>query len=106
MREISVLSGKSVEIANYTSGLMEKIVPSIRNTSILVQEIYQKSKEQSGSTAQMLKAIGQLDSVTQQHASLSEELAGTAEELTSHALKTKNAVNYFRVKSNNIAKLN
>jgi methyl-accepting chemotaxis protein len=57
---------------------IQKIVPDIKKTAELVQEISASSREQSVSADQITKAMMQLDNVIQQNASASEELASMA----------------------------
>jgi methyl-accepting chemotaxis protein len=71
------------------------MVPSIRKTSDLVQEITAASEEQSSGVAQINAAVGQLSQTTQQNASSSEELASTAEEMSSQAEQLQQAMSFF-----------
>jgi methyl-accepting chemotaxis protein len=64
---------------------LNDIVPSIRKTSDLVQEIVAASTEQSSGVGQINSAVRQLSQTIQQNASSSEELASTAEEMSSQA---------------------
>jgi methyl-accepting chemotaxis protein len=84
-REISTLSGSSVAVAETSGRLLAELVPSIRRTTGLVQEVAQASAEQSAGVHQINRAVGQMDQVTQRNASAAEELASTAEELSSQA---------------------
>jgi methyl-accepting chemotaxis protein len=68
-------------MAEQAGKLLDEMVPSIRKTSDLVQEIAAASQEQSQGVGQINGAMGQLNKATQQNASASEELAATAEEL-------------------------
>jgi methyl-accepting chemotaxis protein len=94
--EISVLSTNSVAIAEKAGGLLTKIVPDIRRTSELNQEIAAASKEQNTGAEQVTSALMQLDQVIQQNAAASEELASSAEELAGQALSLKETVSFFR----------
>jgi len=76
------------------------MVPSIRKTSDLVQEIASASSEQSTGVAQINGAMGQLNQATQQNASASEELAATAEELGSQAEQLQQTMTFFRLDEN------
>jgi len=97
--EINMLSSKSVQVAESAGKLIEKIVPDIRKTADLVQEIAAASKEQSTGTEQITKAILQLDKVIQANASASEELASMAEELSGQSEELLNTVSFFKVSS-------
>ena len=73
------------------------LVPSIRKTAALVQEVAAASREQSTGVAQINKAMSQMDEVTQRNASAAEELASTAEELSSQAESLQELVAVFKV---------
>ena len=73
------------------------MVPSIRKTSDLVQEIAAASQEQSSGVGQINGAMGQLNQATQQNASASEELAATAEELGSQAVQLQELMTFFQL---------
>ncbi|GAG59366.1 unnamed protein product, partial [marine sediment metagenome] len=83
--EISELSGSTVEVAQQAGEMLVKLVPDIRKTAELVQEISAASAEQNSGVDQINKALAQLDTVIQQNASASEEMASTSEELSSQA---------------------
>lgn len=80
--EIASISTASVEVAEKAGGLISAIVPQIKKTADLVQEIAAASREQSLGTDQINKAVMQLDTVIQNNASFSEELSSTTEELS------------------------
>ena len=77
--------------------MLVKLVPDIRKTAELVQEIASASVEQSTGATQVNKAIQQLDQVIQQNSAASEEMATTAEELTSQAAQLQSAIAFFKV---------
>jgi len=95
--EINRLSSSSVEVAEKAGDMLVKIVPDIKKTSELVQEISAASSEQKVGTEQINKAIQQLDQVIQQNASTSEELASTAEELSSQAEQLQDSIGFFKL---------
>jgi methyl-accepting chemotaxis protein len=95
--EITALSTRSVAIAERTGTLLDGLIPDIKKTAELVQEISAASSEQSSGTDQINKAIMQLDTVIQSNASASEELASTAEELQGGALSLNEAIGFFSV---------
>ena len=97
--EISKLSISSVEVAEKAGEMLSNIVPDIRKTAELVQEISAASNEQNAGTEQINKAIQQLDQVTQQNASASEEMASTAEELASQADQLQDSISFFKIKT-------
>ncbi|ATB41035.1 hypothetical protein CYFUS_006497 [Cystobacter fuscus] len=96
-REISGLASGSVKVATRSGELLSELVPSIRKTTDLVQEVVAASVEQATGVGQMSKAMAHVDQVTQRNASASEELASTAEELSSQAEALSQLVSFFRV---------
>ncbi|HKJ05738.1 MAG TPA: methyl-accepting chemotaxis protein [Geopsychrobacteraceae bacterium] len=95
--EISTLSVTSVDVAEQAGKLLEIIVPNIRKTAELVQEISAASKEQDSGADQIGKSIQQLDMIIQQNASSSEEMASTAEELSTQAEALEDIIAFFKV---------
>ncbi|MFE8603013.1 methyl-accepting chemotaxis protein [Archangium violaceum] len=96
-KEISGLATSSVKVATRSGQLLEELVPNIRKTADLVQEVVAASVEQTSGVTQMNKAMQHVDQVTQRNASASEELASTAEELSSQAEALSQLVSFFRV---------
>jgi len=95
--EISELSGRSVAIAEKAGEMLEQIVPDIKRTAELVQEISAASNEQNSGAEQINSAIIQLDTVIQRNASASEEMASMSEELSSQAEQLQRAVSFFKL---------
>ncbi len=93
--EISDLSGGSVEVAGKAGAMLERIVPDIRRTAELVQDIRAASREQSTGAEQINRAIQQLDQVIQQNAGAAEEMASTSEELSSQASQMQGTIGFF-----------
>jgi hypothetical protein len=84
-KEISSLAGSSVRVAERSGQLLRELVPSIRKTADLVQEVAAASAEQSSGVTQISRAMTQVDHVTQKTASAAEELASTSEEMSAQA---------------------
>ncbi|EPR44231.1 methyl-accepting chemotaxis sensory transducer [Desulfovibrio sp. X2] len=97
--EISTLSSESVAVAESAGRMFTAIVPDIKKTADLVQDIAAASKEQDAGADQINKAIQQLDQVIQQNASAAEEMASTTEELSSQSEQLLSTVNFFRLNS-------
>jgi methyl-accepting chemotaxis protein len=95
--EISKLTGNGVRIAEEAGMMLAKLVPDIRKTAELVQEINAASAEQNTGAAQINKALQQLDQVIQQNSSASEEMASTSEELSSQAEQLQGSIAFFKV---------
>lgn len=96
--EISGLSSSSVEIATQAGEMLDKIVPNIRKTSELVQEISSATIEQQSSVQEVEGSIKDMDSVVEQNSSASEEVAASSEELASHAMTLQEMISFFKVK--------
>jgi len=96
-QEIGEVATSSVELAEMAGKLLSEMVPNIKRTSDLVQEITAASEEQSSGVGQINAAVGQLNQTTQQNASSSEELAATAEEMSGHAEQLQQAMSFFKL---------
>ncbi|WP_462324728.1 methyl-accepting chemotaxis protein [Desulfoplanes sp.] len=99
--EISELSGSSVAKAEHAGKMLDDIVPDIRKTADLVQEIAAASKEQDAGAEQINQAVQQLDQVVQRNASASEEMAATSEELSSQAEQLQSTMAFFTIEQGN-----
>jgi methyl-accepting chemotaxis protein len=95
--EISDLSASSVSVAETAGNMLSRMVPDIKKTAELVQEISAACREQDCGAEQINKAIQQLDQVIQQNASSAEEMASTSEELASQAEQLQSAISFFRI---------
>ncbi len=84
-KEISGLAVSSVKVAERSRDLLAELVPSVRKTAGLVQEVTAASSEQSSGVAQINFALAHVDQITQKNASSAEELSSTAEEMSSQA---------------------
>ncbi len=98
-REISALAKSSVSVADRSGVLLTDLVPSIRRTAELVQDVAAASNEQASGVAQINQSLAQVDQVTQRNASAAEELAATAEEMAAQAEGLQNLVSFFRIGS-------
>jgi methyl-accepting chemotaxis protein len=96
-QEIGEVATSSVELAEKAGELLGQMVPNIRKTADLVQEISAASSEQSSGVGQINSAVGQLNQTTQQNASSSEELAATSEEMSSQAEQLQQTMSFFKL---------
>jgi methyl-accepting chemotaxis protein len=103
--EISELATNSVQVAEKAGKLLDSLVPDIKKTAELVQEINASSGEQRSGSEQISKAITQLDQVIQQNASQAEELSSTAEELSSQAEQLDASIGFFQVDGGEVKQL-
>jgi methyl-accepting chemotaxis protein len=95
--EIAGLAVSSVTVAERSGALLAELVPAIRKTAELVQEVAAASREQAAGVTQINQAMSQVDQVTQRTASAAEELASTAEEMAAQSESLQQLVAFFRV---------
>ena len=98
-QEIGDVAASSVELAEKAGHLLDQMVPNIRKTSDLVQEITASSEEQSAGVNQINSAVAQLSQTTQQNASSSEELAATAETMNTQTTQLQQTMSFFKVRA-------
>jgi methyl-accepting chemotaxis protein len=96
-KEISGVASSSVRLAERSGQLLAELVPAIRRTADLVQEVTAASSEQAAGVAQINRAVLTVDQVTQRNASAAEELASTAQELAAQATNLQRTISFFRV---------
>ncbi|HSN15749.1 MAG TPA: methyl-accepting chemotaxis protein, partial [Anaeromyxobacteraceae bacterium] len=95
--EIGNTAGSSVKVAERSGALIGTLVPAIRRTADLVQQVSAASQEQSAGVGQVSRAMAMVDQVTQRNASAAEELSSTAEEMASQAESLLQLVSFFQV---------
>jgi len=96
-KEITGIAGSSVTAAEDAGRMLAELVPSISKTAEMVQEVAAGSHEQASGVAQINKAMGQVDELTQRNASASEELSSTAEELSAQAESLQDLIAFFQL---------
>ena len=102
-QEIGEVARGSVQLAEKAGDLLDEIVPIISKTSNLVQEITAASEEQANGVGQINTAMEQLNKITQQNASSSEELAATAGGMSDQAEHLQQLMAFFRVEPGALA---
>jgi methyl-accepting chemotaxis protein len=95
-KEIRTLAARSQELAERSGKQLAELVPAIRGTADLVQEVSAASSEQAAGVAQVNRAMGSVDQVTQRNASAAEELSATAEEMSAQAESLQHVLARFR----------
>jgi methyl-accepting chemotaxis protein len=95
--EIGTLSTDTVKVAQEAGAMLSRLVPDIKKTAELVEEITSACREQDVGSSQVNQAIQQLDKVGQQNASASEQVSSTSEELASQAEQLQSTIAYFRI---------
>ncbi len=94
--DISALTSASVRVAERSGEALKALVPSIRKTAELVQEVATASREQASGVAQVNSAMIQVDRVTQRNAAQAEDLANTADQTAVHADNLQLLMSVFR----------
>lgn len=93
--EIIEITGRTVESATSAADDLQELVPNIRRTAELVQEISAASHEQNIGAEQINRALMELDKVIQNNAAASEEMASTADDLSTQAENLENSMKFF-----------
>ena len=94
---LNQLSDHTVSAAQGAGDRLTRLVPDIRRTSELVEEISAAVREQDVGAGQINKAIQQLDSLIQQNAAAAEEMSTTAEELNSRSIELQESISFFKI---------
>ncbi|HEY8338071.1 MAG TPA: methyl-accepting chemotaxis protein [Tardiphaga sp.] len=95
--EIGTLSAETVKAAQEAGAMLSRLVPDIKKTAELVEEISAACREQDVGSSQINQAIQQLDKVGQQNAGASEQVSSTSEELASQAEQLQSTIAYFKI---------
>jgi methyl-accepting chemotaxis protein len=96
-KDIAELAGSSIATAERSGQLILQLVPRIRTTAEVSQEVAAASREQASGIAGINKAMTQVDTVTQRNASTAEELSSTSEELAAQAASLNELVSFFKL---------
>ncbi len=95
--EIMVAVNEGLELTQESMSSLEIIMPKIRQTTNLLQEIAAAAAEQANGILQINSAVLQLNSITQISAESSEEMAGTAQALKERSNSLKDAIAFFDI---------
>jgi len=98
IEEASERATSGVEISTGVSQSLDTIVEGISKVSSLLGEISASAAEQAQGIEQVNKGMTELDTVTQQNAGASEELASSAEETSAQAATLKELIARFKVR--------
>lgn len=95
--EINTFSNKGINTSTETSDMLKELVPLIKNTMEMMDEVVAASAEQSTGAQQVNSAIQELNQVTQENAASAEEMSASAEELDGQSEGLEKLTSYFRV---------
>ena len=96
--EINTISTTSVDIAEQAGTMLAQLVPDIKKTSELVQEIQAASQEQSQGAGQINQSIQQLSHVVQRNAESAEQMGSMASILTKQADQMQKNMDFFKIR--------
>jgi len=95
--EIDELVKHSVLISKEASEQLSAIVPEVKETALLIDEIEKGSLEQTEKSSLVHRVMKQINTATQSTSATSEETAASAEELSGQAGTLLEAVKFFKL---------
>ncbi|OQY32752.1 MAG: hypothetical protein B6241_10030 [Spirochaetaceae bacterium 4572_59] len=95
--DITQISADSVKKADNTREMMRNMVPSIKKSAEIAEEIMEGSNEQARGAEQINTALLQMDKVIQSNASSSEQIAAMSEELKKKSENLDRIVSFFKI---------
>lgn len=98
--EIVSLAAESVRITENSSHLLDTLIPDIVKTTGMLEEITAASHEQSAGASMINTAVQQLNNVSRQNLSVSEEMANGSEKLNELASQLQDIIMYFKLDAN------
>jgi methyl-accepting chemotaxis protein len=95
-RGITSIASASVGAAERSTQVLTALVPSIRMTAELVEDVTQASAAQARAIAEVSRAMTQMNLVTERSAASAVELSDTAMEMSSRADSLQRLVSVFK----------
>lgn len=89
------LSKEGVESSTEGGEMVNKVLPSLHMIDEKIDEVAFASNEQRYKSQQIIKALQNLNDLSQVNATQSEELSASSEELKDHAIQLKQQVDFF-----------
>ncbi len=93
--EIENVSTESYTKSELSNKMLEAIVPEIKTTSELVEDVISTNVEQNMAIKQVSQGLIELTNVTNQNSAMSEEMSNNSEELSSQAEISVETVSFF-----------
>ena len=93
---VAIIDGGAVSV-NEAGSSMGHIVASVQQVNDIIERISVASTEQADGIAEVNRAVGQMDDMTQQNAALVEEAAAAAESLHEQTVNLARAVSVFQI---------
>ena len=95
--EINKMSSLTSSVAENAGEMLSRLIPDIRRTAELVQEVAVSSAEQANGIELINQAVNQLDQVVQSNSASAEQSSGYAEELNGQAEQLAAAMGWFKL---------
>lgn len=95
--EIVNLSQQSLTLAENEVNSMMELIPELDKTVLMIREISSASKEQTQGAVQINGTIQQLNAVTQNNATVSEQLSSSALEIARQAEQLRDLIAFFKL---------
>jgi methyl-accepting chemotaxis protein len=95
-QEIGNITKNSVSVSQKAEELLNKIVPSIKETAKLVEQISVASKEQDTGIVQINDAMNRIDLVNQENLTASAKLSQSSSEMRNYSINLKNSIDFFK----------
>ncbi len=100
--EIVSLVNTGLKVSNEAGEKTKMLVPDIEKTTQLIKEISAASLEQKTGAEQINLAMQQLNMITQENASSSDELTQSSNQLSVLAMNLNQAVGFFKIDESNL----
>lgn len=100
--EIIDVAERSTGMAERAGTLLGEMLPAIRRTADLVEEISFSAREQNSGLQQINVAISHISMAAQVNAASSEELSATSEEMSTQALRLRRLMQYFSLEGQHV----
>ncbi len=94
--DIKALSAKTTDLTNRAGETLKRLIPDIRKTAEMIQEVNSSSQEQARGITQINVAVGQLNQVVQNNAAVAEHSASLAEEVSNQAENLEASASWFK----------
>ncbi len=103
--EINKMSSITSSVAETAGAMLSRLIPDIRRTAELVQEVAVASAEQANGIELINRAVGQLDQVVQSNSASAEQSSGYAEELNTQAEQLTETMGWFKLDGDGASRL-
>ena len=98
-QEIRGVAAKSIEVAEHAGKLLLEMLPAIRSTASLIEEIASASQQQKQNILEINTSMSEMGHMTERNAAVSEELASLSEEMSSQATSLQSLISFFKIES-------